>query len=193
MEVYTGFLWVIECVVVFALILLFISEKPTNNWQESLDRVNSLVYPLLLGLIILGESYNYNTASSETLTTLLLNVNGYWEQYYEALQNFNANDLIATLISYYSYNAYLLIILGFLILIASVILIILNKLITTSSIQSLDSFLHIFNFFKNELTVFFLRQQNLINQQNKTTSTRFLKRKQKAKKFEQNKSTGIKW
>jgi hypothetical protein len=98
------------------------------------------------------------------------------------LKNFNANDLIATLISYYSYNANLLLLLGFLILVVSVILIILNKFIVVNNVQSLDAFLQIFSFFKNEITVFFLRQQNLTNQQNKPATSRILKRKQKIKK-----------
>lgn len=182
LEVYTGFLWVVECVIVFALILLFISEKPTSNWQESLDKLNILIYPLLLSFFILLEINTYSIFSHDTISTILLNVNCFWEQYYEALKNFNANDLIATLISYYSYNANLLLLLGFLILVVSVILIILNKFIVVNNVQSLDAFLRIFSFFKNEITVFFLRQQNLTNQQNKPATSRILKRKQKIKK-----------
>lgn len=111
----------------------------------------------------------------ESHAGVVLNTLDLWDDYYEALGNTNINDLVSFFLSYYSTNAPILVLMGFLILIGSVICVNLNRLLKASRVQNFDSFLKMFDFFKNSVSSVFMRQQNLNDQNLQISSTRVFK------------------
>jgi hypothetical protein len=115
----------------------------------------------------------------ESFSILPVNVADLWEDYYEAIYNSNSNDFTALLLSYYYFNSLEFIILGFLLLIGSVIVVCLYRLNNNIKLQKYDSLFEFFNFFNDFIDYVFMRKQNLFNQQRNTSSTRIFKKKNK--------------
>ena len=113
--------------------------------------------------------------------TIWNNVNIYFysliDNFYESLTNHNNNDLFGFLVSYYLLNSVELLIIGFLLLIGSVICINFNQNNKTIGLQNYNNFLKVFNFFKDFITFFFLRKQNFINQGFTTATLKVFKKK----------------
>lgn len=175
-ELFTGFLWTIECVVIFALLLLLFFFKATGTFTKVLHSMYVFKYSSILIFTLTFVYYTSKLTLVESLP-ILLNTNDLWDNYYEALLNSNVNDFTAFLISYYTYNSLELVLIGVIILIASLICVNLNRLIQKSKIQNVGEFLTIFNFFKNYISFSFMRQQNLPLQTFQATSTRIFKKK----------------
>lgn len=176
LELFTGFLWTIECVVFFALLLLLFFFKTTGSTTKIWQTTYTFFYSFLALFIFLYVYYISNITSNLVLSTILNN-NDLYDNYYEALTNTNINDFTGFLISYYTYNSLELIIVGFIILITSLVCVNLNKLIFKLKIQNIREFLTIFNFFKNHVTFSMMRQQNLTTQAFAPTTTRIFKKK----------------
>lgn len=175
-ELFTGFLWTIECVIIFALLLLLFFFKTTGTFFKILQSVYFYMYSVIMVFGLIAQYYS-TTIQLVEFTPALLNTNDLYDNYYESLLNNNVNDFMSFLLSYYTYNSLELVIVGILILIASLICVNLNKLIQKSKIQNFSEFLTIFNFFKNYVVFSFMRQQNLTTQFTTSTSTRVFKKK----------------
>lgn len=176
-ELFTGFLWLIECVVIFVSFLLLFFLKTTGTFNKLFSKIRFYKYmSLSLFLIIFFLQPIYINYIEHTLPTELNNFD-YWDNYYEAFNNTNVNDFITFLISYYTINSNILIILIFMILIASIICVNLSKINKDVRIQNFDTFFKIFNFFKNNIFFIFMRQQNLVDQENQPAATRIFKKK----------------
>jgi len=80
------------------------------------------------------------------------------DNFFESLYNSNNNDLFGFLISYCSLNGTELVIIGFLLLVGSVICVNFNKYSKNISLQNCNSFLKVFNFFEDFITFCFLRK-----------------------------------
>jgi len=176
-ELFVGFLWLVECVVVFALFLLLFFFKTTGTWSNLFSHVYYYIYGGISLIILCIIYYSVSISFLENTACILLNFTDFWDNYYEALKNSNINDFTGFLISYYTYNSLELIIMGFLILIASLICVNLNKIVQKTRIQNTDDFLKIFNFFKNFVNFIFMRQQNLTNQAAQIPTSRIFKKK----------------
>lgn len=176
-ELFTGFLWLVECVVIFVFLLFLFFLKASGTWTQLIVKSHTFIYGCLLinFIVFLIQPNQINIIEGHLLNEL--NSIDWWDNYYEALFNINANDFMAFLISYYTLNSNLLILLIFIILIVSVICVNLNKIIRVERIQNIDSFLKIFNFSKNSVDFVFMRQQNLVDQENQPVGTRIFKKK----------------
>jgi hypothetical protein len=87
------------------------------------------------------------------------------------------NDFLLLFISYYSLNSMEFIIIGFFLLIGSVVCVQLNILQKDVKIDKLDSFAKIFDFTTDFINFVFLRKQNLNKQTNSPVSLRIFKKK----------------
>lgn len=87
------------------------------------------------------------------------------------------NDAIGLMISYYTVNSLEFILIGLILLIGSLVVVNLNKLNKNVKYPQYNSFLEIFNFFKNWVNSFFLRKQNLTDQEMASASTRSFSKK----------------
>ena len=93
------------------------------------------------------------------------------------------NDLYGIFISFYLTNAFETLIIGLILLFASVIAVNLNNNIKKEKSVSYLSFLSIYDYFKYINNIIFLRKQNLVNQENSKESSRIFKKKKKQKKI----------
>lgn len=176
-ELFTGFLWLIECVVVFTLLLLLFFLQTIGTWTRLLHKTKFFLhfsfFILLICYILQPLNVNY---IEHFLPTELNNID-YWDNYYESLSNTNVNDFMTFLVSYYTLNSNLLLMLILIILVASVICVNLNKINKHTRIQNFDTLLKLFNFFKDNVFFIFMRQQTLVDQENQPAATRIFKKK----------------
>jgi hypothetical protein len=104
-------------------------------------------------------------------------INSLIEDYYESLFNNKLNDIFSLYITYYSFSSFEFLIIGFLLLIASLVCVNLNKFNSNLKLNSYYDFFVIFDFFEDFLNFSFLRKQNLIDQTIQKSSIRFFKKK----------------
>lgn len=87
------------------------------------------------------------------------------------------NDLFGLYISYYSINSFEFIIIGLLLLIASVVCVNLNKFNRNIKANNYYDLITLFDFFEDFVKFVFMRKQNLVDQSISSTSTRAFKKK----------------
>lgn len=177
MELFTGFLWVTECTVVFiSLLLLFYLNIEGNQVRLDL-KVFRLYYSFGLFIIfVVLMNFSYGT-EFELYVPLALNFIDIWDDFYEALSNTNSNDFMMLTISYYSLNSFEFICVGILLLIGSVVCVNLNKMQKSLKVQKYSNTLDVFNFFKDFVNYVFMRKQNLVDQTMHPASVRLFKKK----------------
>lgn len=95
-----------------------------------------------------------------------------WEDWYEALNNGVMNDGVGLMISYYLVNSFEFLLLGFLLLIGSLVLVNLNKLNKDIQHPLYNSAIEVFQFIQTWVSGFFIRKQNLTDQEMAYASTR---------------------
>lgn len=177
MELFTGFLWVTECTVVFiSLLLLFYLNIEGNQVRLDL-KVFRLYYSFgLFVIFVVLMNFSYGT-EFELYVPLALNFIDIWDDFYEALSNTNSNDFMMLTISYYSLNSFEFICVGILLLIGSVVCVNLNKMQKSLKVQKYSNTLDVFNFFKDFVNYVFMRKQNLVDQTMHPASVRLFKKK----------------
>lgn len=171
-ELFAAFLWLIECSVlfVFLLLLFFLNVKGTYIYT------NSSIYTyasaiLFILFFILVNHYSENDNNYD------MGFYGLIDNYYESLINPILNDLFGFSLSYYIINGVEFIIVGFLLLVGSVICVNLYQMNKNIRVQSYNSFLTVFNFFTDFSSFNFLRRQNLTKQGNTKASLKIFKKK----------------
>jgi hypothetical protein len=87
------------------------------------------------------------------------------------------NDLFGLYLSYYYINSFEFLVVGLLLLIASVIAVNINKFNKNIKSGNYYELLTIFDFFDDFTKFLFLRKQNLMDQTISSTSTRMFKKK----------------
>jgi hypothetical protein len=87
------------------------------------------------------------------------------------------NDLFGLYLSYYMCNSLEFIILGLLLLFASVVCVNLNKFNRNYKVNNYYNLLTLFDFFNDFVKFFFLRKQNLVDQEVHIAATRSFKKK----------------
>lgn len=161
MELFTGFLWVLEGTIVFiSLLLLFHLNAEGFEVKVNLQ-INKHLYFLSLFFFSLVYCCFYYISELEFKELQIFNITSFWENYYEALYNININDFKLLFISYYKINSIEFLIIGVLLLVGSVACVNLNKYQKLVKIYKHDSFLKIFNYFSDFVDFTFLRKQNL--------------------------------
>ena len=177
MELFTGFLWVTECTIVFiSLLLLFYLNVEGAQVRISL-KIFKLYYSLGLFSVFSAFSIYSFGAEFESYTPLAFNFIDIWDDYYEALYNVNTNDFLMLTISYYSLNSAEFIFIGIILLVGSVVCVHLNKSQKSLKVQKYVYTLDVFEFFKDFVNYIFMRKQNLNNQTFGSASLRVFKKK----------------
>ena len=177
MEFFIGFLWVVECTVIFiALLLLFYLNVEGNQLRFNLKSFRLYFSFFLFGLFILTNNFLF-ISNYEFYLPLFFNNTDLWDDFYEALYNSNMNDFRALTIGYYSINSFEFIIIGLILLIGSVVCVNLNKLQKSIKLYKYSLYFNIFDYFKDLMNFTFMRKQNLNNQSITSSSIRIFKKK----------------
>ncbi len=171
---FTAFLWLVECSVlfIFLLLLFFLNIKGVYTYTISQTYIYYFIFFLLSFFIVI----NYYT-ESDTDALLDMSFYGLVDNYYEALFNNVSNDLFGFSIIYYNINGVEFIFIGFLLLVGSVICVNLYQMNKNVRTQSYQNYLSVFNFFTDFTSFFFLRKQNLTKQGNVKASLKIFKKK----------------
>lgn len=154
----------IECTVIFIfLVLLFyINVKASKiNHNIGFKKINFFVCVCFLFFCSI-----FNASDIEFAYILDLGLFSFWDDFYEALYNLIMNDLFGFVISYYWVNSVEFFLIGFLLLIGSVLCVTLYKYNKNLRTQNYGNFLSLFDFFTDLVSFSFLRRQNLFKQGN---------------------------
>lgn len=100
-----------------------------------------------------------------------------YENYFEALFNQKMNDFYSLYVSYYIIVGIEFILMGLLLLFASLICVNLNKFNKNFKLNNFYDLFTIFDFFFDFINFFFLRKQNLVDQENNPSATKIFKKK----------------
>ena len=173
-ELFTAFLWLVECSVIFVFLLLLFYLNVKGSYTYTYNQsYNYFLSCILFIYLILINHYS----ESDSYYNIDLSFYGLIDNYYEALYNNINNDLFGFSISYYLINGVEFVFIGFLLLIGSVICVNLYQINKNIKTQTYTNYLSIFNFFTDFTNFNFLRKQNLIKQGNNKASIKIFKKK----------------
>lgn len=163
LEIFTGFLWLLELTIIFVflLILFYINFKgyfSVTNINNIINIYKIIFYNYILFLNSIYLAPTELDCIQEFIIIIL------WENYYESLLNHNMNDFSLFLLSYYDFNSIELVIIGLILLIGSMVCVNLYKMNKNITTDSINPFISFFKLFKNSITYNFLRKQNLFIQ-----------------------------
>lgn len=177
LDFFTGFLWLSECVVIFVFLLLLFylaAYGNINKFDITQTIINYWIFFIFI-LILANQPVVYT--EMEFFIPTELNSIDLWVDYYESFNNFNMNDAYPFLISYYGMNSLEFLIVGFLLLVVSLIVVNLNKNLITIKLTSYKSVITQHLFFKNWFDYLFLRRQNMTTQQHNSPIIKNFKKK----------------
>ena len=176
-ELFVGFLWTTEfTVVLICLILFFYLNVEGNILKINLKLSKIYFFYYLVGFFsLILFFYSFNFPKNYNLNWLFFDF--YFDDWYESLNNKLMNDFLILFLSYYKINSIEFLVLGYLLLLTSIICVILNKNSKDSKIESNSSFLKLFYNINNFLNFSFLRKQNLNDQSNYDPNIRVFKKK----------------
>ena len=171
-ELFTAFLWLIECSVLFVLLLLFffLNVKGTYSYIHNTNYISAFFLMLFFYFILINQ---YFVPQNDINIDFL----GTFDNFYEAVHNNITNDLFGFSISYYTLNSVEFITVGLLLLFGSVVCVNLHQINKNIRTQNNHNSLSIFNFFLDFTSFFFLRRQNLVKQGNTKPSLKIFKKK----------------
>lgn len=173
MELFTGFLYVIEITVVFMLLLVlfYLNFKGSTPATKSSYRYLYFIFSSVILLIPMiyseKESYLHQAFNSIDL----------WDNYYDSLYNLAMNDFIGLYISYYFINSYEFILIGWMLFLGSILCITVFNLVGAAKSTNHNLLKKFMSFFFSSLDFYFLRKQNLVNQSNAQPGIRVIKNK----------------
>jgi hypothetical protein len=166
-----------ECVIIFvSIIFLFYFNIYANYNILNINIYSFKYFGFFIGLILLSIFYIVPN-EMEFFLPNELNFFFLWDDYYESLSNNKFNDLYGLFLSYYYINSLEFIIIGLLLLFASMVCVNLNKFTKNIRFNNYYDFLVLFDFFNDFVNYTFLRKQNLNDQTLSNSSTRFFKKK----------------
>jgi hypothetical protein len=169
-ELFTGFLWVVELTVIFILVLFLFYF----NFSGELRTSKFFFFKFMLVVVLLFFFDNFS------LKLDFLNFNFFFENFYELRSSALMNDLHSLFLSYYYFNGFLLFLFGFLVFLVSIVCV---NLLRASKVVTLDavlSALSVYNFFADLLNFEFLRKQNLFHQNLRKSNSRLVRKESKA-------------
>ena len=177
LELFTAFLWLTECVIIFvSIIFLFYFNIYSNQNNLNMYLYSFKYFGIFLGFFLITIFY-FLPGENEFFLPIEFNYFYLWDDFYESLNNFKYNDMYGLFLSYYYLNSLEFIILGFLLLFASMICVNLNKFTKNLKFNNYYDFLTLFDFFNDFVNYTFLRKQNLNDQTITNNSIRFFKKK----------------
>jgi len=174
MDLFIGFLWIIELTIIFISVLLLFYLNYSGYSKSANNDAYTYYYCGLFCSLLLNYDY---PGEFENYIPIAFNTFELWEDYYEALNNSIMNDFTGLLFGYYSINSFELILVGILLLIGSVSCVNLNKMTRLTSVERYVTLFKLFDFFNEFIDYIFMRKQNL-NKQTKTRgNTKIFKKK----------------
>lgn len=177
LDLFTAFLWLTECVIIFVSILFLFYLNVYGNVNKINMKIYSYKYfGVYLGFFFLSNWFNYNYEYEEFLPHELNSIIN-WDNYYEALLNNRMNDFLGLFISYYNTNSLEFLFVGLLLLFVSLVCVNLNKFSKNFKLNNYYDLFTIFDFFFDFIDFFFLRKQNLVDQENNVAATKVFKKK----------------
>lgn len=177
LELFTAFLWLTECVIVFVSVLfLFYLNVYGNSNKLNVNIYSFKYYGLFFSFFVASFIY-INPSELEFYLPVEFNNVFLWDDYYEALNNSKMNDLFGIYISYYIINSFEFITIGLLLLIASVVSVNLNKFNRNIKANNYYELITLFDFFEDFVKFVFMRKQTLVDQSIQPAATRMFKKK----------------
>ena len=177
LELFTAFLWLTECVIVFISVLFLFYLNVYGN----INKNNVLIYSFkYYGIFLVFLVFSFNLILPFNFEYYIFEeffTYYQWDDYYEALNNNKMNDLFGLYISYYYINSFEFIFVGLLLLIASLLSVNLNKFNRTVKSNNYYELISLFDFFDDFVKFLFMRKQNLVEQAISSSSTRVFKKK----------------
>ncbi len=167
-ELFTGFLWVIELTVFFIIILFLFFFNFSGDLKHSKNFFWKFIFLFLIFFNFFFDDFS--------LKAELLNFNFFFDDFYEALNNHVLNDIHALFLSYYLFNSTLLFIFGFLIFLTTIVCISLLRAARNTVLATIGSLLSVYSFFLDLLNFEFLRKQNLFFQNLRKPVNRLVKK-----------------
>ena len=177
LELFTAFLWLTECVIVFVSILFLFYLNVYGNVNKLNINVFSFKYYGLFFSFFLSSLIFVFPSELEFYLPVEINTFFSWDDYYESLNNNKMNDLFGIYVSYYLLNSFEFIVIGLILLIASVVSVNLNKFNRHLKANNYYDLLTLFDFFEDFVKFIFMRKQNLVDQSISSTSTKIFKKK----------------
>jgi hypothetical protein len=174
MDLFIGFLWVIELTIIFISVLLLFYLNYSGSSKHSSKKTHTYLYGGFFGLFFLNYDF---PGEFEGYLPVELNIFELWEDYYEAMHNTAMNDFGGLLVGYYSINSLEFILVGVLLLIGSVACVNLFRNTRLSNVVQYNTFFKLFNFFTDFIDYIFMRKQNLTKQTKMKGSTKIFKKK----------------
>jgi hypothetical protein len=174
LELFTAFLWLVECSVLFVMLLLLFYLNVKGSYNFNYDQNQNYIFSLYL--LIYFISINSYT-DSDSFCIIDINTFNLIDNYYEALYNNITNDLFGFSISYYLLNGVEFIFIGFLLLIGSVVCVNLHVMHKNIKTQPYSNLLSLFNFFTDFVSFSFFKKQNLTKQGNVKSSLKLFSKK----------------
>lgn len=169
------FLLMTELVIVFVTLLLIFNLSSQGEKTTDVKNKFETIW-LLFGFIFFSGVYIHTYEPEFYLPSLFLD-SQIWDNYYEALNNILNNDLFSVFsVLYYNYSLFLILI-GFFLLIGSLICVNLNKIFLKTNTKNYANIFDAYEFLSNVSDSVFLRKQNLNNQTTHETSTKEFKKK----------------
>jgi hypothetical protein len=129
------------------------------NFTSSLKIIYLPSIHLFLYLVVVN-----NCTDLDSFFNKNLNCYNTSDNYYESLFNDSSNELFGFTLSYYLINAVEFILIGFLLLVGSVVCVNLYNINKNTRIQPYNNFMKIFSVFTNFVNFIFLKKQNLTKQ-----------------------------
>ena len=168
MELFTGFLWVLEGTIIFiSLLILFYLNTEGFTLKINLKLVKYLYLNSIFFFLLLFTPF-YFLVDLENANLEIFNILSIWDNYYESIYNININDFKLLYISYYKFNNLEFLAIGFILLIGSLACVNLNKTQKLFKINNIQDYFNVFSYFQNFIDYSFLRKQDL----NKQTQTK---------------------
>lgn len=180
LELFTAFLWVIELTIILVcLLLLFYFNASSLQPYFNFYTLRSYIYCLFFIFILVGAGcidgfFEFLDFKWQSFFFL-------WNDYYEAIMLKASNDVYSLTVSYYTVNSFELLLVGFLLFIGSVICVNFNKYQRYNRNFKLPEELDIINVYNFLLNSFFIRKQNMTDQNSKKANLNIFK-KNKTKK-----------
>jgi hypothetical protein len=185
-ELFTAFLWVVELTVILVcLLLLFFLNVSGLRPYFKINLFSNLLAIFFIVILIIA-AYIYGGADTEGTTFILAQAFYIWEDYYEALLLVASNDVASLSVSYYSINNLELVLVGFLLLIGSVICVNLNKYQRGDKNSKVSGDMTLLNIFNHLANSVFVRKQNMVSQNILKASLNIFKKNKKNKKTKVN-------
>lgn len=174
LDIFAGLLLMIESVVILMLFFLIIYLSP--NVAMNYKNQKWKVYVTLSIAVMLLSTFSYMNLGLSWFQPFSVG-SRFLDNYYEALNELFVNDLMGVYINMYITNSLLLVIIGFLLLIASIICVVIVSFFTKLRNYSFKNFLNLFSILKTCYSYIFLRKQNLSKQGRSSASTRIFNKK----------------